>query len=168
MCDGYVSSNSEVRYCNFWDCSLYSPHHWKDGRNSKYGTSYFEKFHRYGLANKEILFCGRSLGSFFDLVNMTDDEPEKASHTIQFVVVSLVGRRVITISDSYLRLAPETTRHGDFIVILHDCSFPVVLRREENRYQVIGECYPHGLKDGKILCMARAGKCSGRNLKLSG
>jgi hypothetical protein len=91
---------------------------------------------------------------------MTDDELETASRTIQFVVLSLVGRRVISTSHGYLGLAPEPTRQGDFIVILHDCSFLVVFRREENRYRVIGECYSHGFKDGEILRMARAGKCS--------
>lgn len=91
---------------------------------------------------------------------MTDDEPENASHTIQFVVLSLAGRRVITISNSYLGIAPEPTRQGDFIVILHDCSFQSHFAEKRIATRVIGECYPHGFKDGEILCMATAGKCS--------
>ncbi|KAI6868575.1 hypothetical protein KC338_g3903 [Hortaea werneckii] len=82
-------------------------------------------------------------------------------------------------STSSIGLAPEGTRKGDLICILYGCSVPVVLREmigdkpaakrqkcehpgcpshhdpshpsRPVHYQIIGECYVHGIMDGKAL-----------------
>ncbi|KAI7309293.1 hypothetical protein KC315_g13059 [Hortaea werneckii] len=86
-------------------------------------------------------------------------------------------------STSSIGLAPEGTRKGDLVCILYGCSVPVVLREmigdrpaakrqkcehpecpshhDSSRipssvhYQFIGECYVHGVMDGKALDIRR-------------
>ncbi|KAH9203526.1 hypothetical protein DL95DRAFT_472296 [Leptodontidium sp. 2 PMI_412] len=50
-------------------------------------------------------------------------------------------------------LGREAIRSGDLVCILFGCSVPVVLRedRERKYYQIIGECYVHGMMDGEAI-----------------
>ncbi|KAH8805402.1 heterokaryon incompatibility protein-domain-containing protein [Xylogone sp. PMI_703] len=48
-------------------------------------------------------------------------------------------------------LAPSGAREGDIICILFGCSVPVVLRSQGHHFEVIGECYVHGMMDGEAL-----------------
>ncbi|KAK5207545.1 hypothetical protein LTR72_007193 [Exophiala xenobiotica] len=57
-----------------------------------------------------------------------------------------------------LAVVPDNTRRGDFIAVLYGCSVPVVLRpaegadaEEQREYQLIGECYVHGMMNGEAL-----------------
>ncbi|RMZ33817.1 hypothetical protein D0859_02068 [Hortaea werneckii] len=97
-------------------------------------------------------------------------------------------------STSSIGLAPEGTRKGDLICILYGCSVPVVLREmigdkpaakrqkcehpgcpshhDPSRpsrpvhYQFIGECYVHGIMDGKALDTRRKERIEERDLLL--
>jgi hypothetical protein len=78
-------------------------------------------------------------------------------------VQSVVWMRVLirtTIGESHnnLGLAPQSVREEDLICIVYGCSVPVVLRKifidEENGtyyYELIGECYIHGMMDGEAF-----------------
>ena len=55
-----------------------------------------------------------------------------------------------------LGLAPPQTKKRDLICILYGCSVPVVLRESnanepDKYYTFIGECYVHGIMDGKAF-----------------
>jgi hypothetical protein len=76
---------------------------------------------------------------------------------LRLTVISLSGRRLIITSTGYVGLAPEATQLGDVIAVLIRCSFLVVLRPHSKFYKVAGECYVHGLMNGEVLGLERAG-----------
>jgi hypothetical protein len=78
-------------------------------------------------------------------------------------VQSVVWMQVLirtTIGESHdnLGLAPQSVMEGDSICIVYGCSVPVVLRKvfpdgTEGKYyyELIGECYIHGMMDGEAF-----------------
>ena len=57
----------------------------------------------------------------------------------------------------WIGLAPMAAHVGDVICILHGCSVPVLLRRNSDYgteriwWNVVGECYVHGIMDGEAV-----------------
>jgi hypothetical protein len=67
-------------------------------------------------------------------------------------------RKVILTSRGFLGVAPQSTNVGDELYLLPGAEFPVLLRRypkDEIEYEVIGECYIHGLMNGEGMEMVR-------------
>ena len=61
-------------------------------------------------------------------------------------------RSFITTEEGYIGLAPEASKPGDQICVLLGCKKPLVLRPTPDlQYQVVGECYVHGLGDAEAL-----------------
>jgi hypothetical protein len=55
-----------------------------------------------------------------------------------------------TLTSNYLGLAPRQTQGGDFVVILHGLSIPVILReRLGDKFQLIGPCFVDGMMYGE-------------------
>ena len=61
------------------------------------------------------------------------------------------GRRPISVSGTYLGIGPCDTELGDLIFIPLGSDVPYVLRRnnEDDKLQLIGEAYLHGIMDGE-------------------
>ena len=70
------------------------------------------------------------------------------------------GRRLATLDQGYVVLAPGSCEAGDLVTILHGCSVPVLLRRSDKLhcYTVVGECYVHGMMDGEARILEEQGK----------
>ncbi|KAI0165239.1 heterokaryon incompatibility protein-domain-containing protein [Hypoxylon sp. FL1284] len=70
-----------------------------------------------------------------------------------FLVRRYASRRpFITTRDGYFGLGPPETRPGDIVYSILGCRSLMVLRPSgENRFQVVGECYLHGLNPGTVL-----------------
>ena len=62
------------------------------------------------------------------------------------------GRSFGTTSKRYLGLFPRGTRRGDEICVFAGGHVPFVVRRKQGgaSYQLVGECYVHGIMDGEI------------------
>jgi len=73
----------------------------------------------------------------------------KASHTM--------NRRMFTTRDGYIGLGPKELHPGDRIALLSGGRLPFVLRPDGSAYQLIGDCYIHGMMSGERY---DAGKCS--------
>jgi hypothetical protein len=66
-------------------------------------------------------------------------------------------RKVIFTSLGFFGVAPQSTKVGDQLYLLPGAEFPVLLRRypkEEIEYELTGECYIHGLMNGRGMEMA--------------
>jgi hypothetical protein len=96
--------------------------------------------------------------------NRLIDESE-AALTIRFLqrVQSVIWNRKFLVSEKngWIGLAPMASLVGDEIFILHGCTVPVVLRRQEEGdgtefFQLVGECYIHGMMDGEAAEIATA------------
>ncbi|KLU90775.1 hypothetical protein MAPG_10626 [Magnaporthiopsis poae ATCC 64411] len=61
--------------------------------------------------------------------------------------------------EGYFANVPSVARNGDQVWIVQGCSFPMVLRKQEDRdhasnvgmFQLVGPCYVHGLMNGEAL-----------------
>jgi hypothetical protein len=82
-----------------------------------------------------------------------ESEAELAHIKTSFTI-ALGYRKLATTEEGYLCLVPNHVRKGDVVVILVDCSAPVVLRQRANDrtwYEFIGTGYVHGIMDGKAM-----------------
>ena len=61
------------------------------------------------------------------------------------------ARTLILTKKGYLGLGPTKARKGDFVCILYGCSVPVILRKEDQGHEFVGESYIHGLMDGAAV-----------------
>jgi hypothetical protein len=72
-------------------------------------------------------------------------------------VQSVIWNRKFLVSQDkgWVGLAPMAAQAGDVICVLYGCSVPVVLRpqSEDGRsfFQLVGECYVHGIMDGEAV-----------------
>lgn len=68
---------------------------------------------------------------------------------------TMYHRRLFTTQHGYLGIGSRTLGHGDRICVLLGCPVPVILRPRGSRYELIGDCYVHGIMDGECLSEAR-------------
>ncbi|KAM0800502.1 heterokaryon incompatibility protein-domain-containing protein, partial [Usnea florida] len=67
------------------------------------------------------------------------------------------GRSLFFTSKGLLGLGPEEARPTDVVAVLLGCSVPMLLRKVESRYQVLGEAYVHGIMEGEAMEELRGG-----------
>lgn len=69
---------------------------------------------------------------------------------------ALVNRRVGVTDGGYLGAFPDSVQRGDVVCVLRGCHVPLVLRpvgegQGEGRFEVLGECYVHGIMNGEAV-----------------
>jgi hypothetical protein len=90
-------------------------------------------------------------------VGENDEEKERLSAVLE--AGSMMNRRRLFLSTSgFIGLAPWDAKEGDFVCVLLGCRFPVVLRREERNYVLIGEAYIDGFMNGGAMEGLRDGE----------
>ncbi|PPQ91384.1 hypothetical protein CVT25_004151 [Psilocybe cyanescens] len=69
----------------------------------------------------------------------------------------LASERAFIITDrGFLGMAPDESRPGDVVCVLQGGEVPFVLRPQENDcWELIGECYLHGIMEGKAVKKAK-------------
>ncbi|TVY78509.1 hypothetical protein LSUE1_G007190, partial [Lachnellula suecica] len=67
------------------------------------------------------------------------------------VAMTMNRRRFFVSKSGMLGLAPWNAVEGDLLCVLLGCRFPVVLRRVEGGYILVGEVYVDGFMDGEAL-----------------
>ncbi|KAK0510158.1 hypothetical protein JMJ35_007552 [Cladonia borealis] len=82
---------------------------------------------------------------------------------VQRVQEVVLNRQLIKTVDGRLGLAPHLAKKRDLVCILFGCSVPIVLRpmqdpeTHERFFEIIGECYIHGIMEGEALELAKSG-----------
>jgi len=127
----------------------------------------FERWESFRKYNKDFCIGGQKFRTFFA---QNDEQSLDIASTLRCMhsaLRSLDHRALITTRTGYLGLAPVAAHPGDVLAILFGCGWPVVLRPcDDGLYQVIGECYIHGLMHGEILEQHRDGHVSERKFIL--
>jgi len=71
-------------------------------------------------------------------------------------------RRLFITREGYIGLCPPYVKQGDLMYVVPGVSTPIMLRQQKNiiaptgsakEYQLVGECYAHGLMNGEGLGM---------------
>jgi hypothetical protein len=68
------------------------------------------------------------------------------------------GRKPSISHRGYCGLVPERAEEGDCIFVLFGCDVPVILRKCNDSYVFIGECYVQGLMNGEAIKAEEAGE----------
>ena len=102
----------------------------------------FEDFiHR----NKKLRIDGLLLEEFLVPTNVKDSVYYEAetSDLITRATNVLAWRRLVVTEVGRLGLVPAHAQQNDRVVILQGCNVPLVVRKQENSWRLIGECYLH-------------------------
>jgi hypothetical protein len=60
-------------------------------------------------------------------------------------------RTFLTLSGGYIGLGPPMAQPGDEVVVLLGCCRPLVMRKRDNGYQLLGDAFFHGLQFGEAI-----------------
>ncbi|KAK5651615.1 hypothetical protein OQA88_11888 [Cercophora sp. LCS_1] len=61
----------------------------------------------------------------------------------------VLNRRLVRTTNGYIGLAPASTRVGDKISLIKGASVPFIVRQKGNKWELVGECYIHGVMSGE-------------------
>jgi len=83
-------------------------------------------------------------------------KPEEYEEQLDMRALTAYGRvawnrKVIVTGKGSLGLAPRDAKEGDCVCILHGSVTPVVLRRCEEGWTVVGQCYVEGVMRGEAV-----------------
>jgi len=76
-----------------------------------------------------------------------------------------IQRRLYFTRRGYMGVAPLKARKGDLVCVLLGCNVPLIIRREEDHYLVIGGSYIYGMMNREVIQDARGGKLRYEDLK---
>ncbi|KAJ3532563.1 hypothetical protein NM208_g8383 [Fusarium decemcellulare] len=127
--------------------------------------AYYFRWVRWHQAHDGIEMGSVRLGDYF-----TDQVPCDASEFDYAEVYratdrSGMGRRLMFTQKGYLGWGPDNAhgslqdqiRVGDMVCIVYGCSTPLVIRRVEDKYHVLGEAYLEGMMDGEAVDLVERG-----------
>ena len=64
-------------------------------------------------------------------------------------------RRMITTKRGYIGLGPRMSQPGDSIFLVKGSRVPLILRPGESGWELIGDCYVHGIMQGEAFDAAK-------------
>lgn len=145
------------------------------------GASNFEKRWQ-GIRDLKLGDCllrdlvGEALTSF--LAGKSSSSPDQASlasaiseHALWPAFEDSMGqvmyhRRVFTTRNGYFGVGSRTLTAGDKICVLLGCAVPVMLRPHGQQFELLGECYVHGIMAGEALNAVKLGKAQLMSLEI--
>jgi hypothetical protein len=141
---------------------LKAPSHWKDilynyllhPPHSPTATP--SSLQQWWTQSKHFKICGFTLEELAQegvrsLEQNNQDADAELAHIKTSFTIAVGYRKLATTEKGYLCLVPQHAKAGDVVVILVDCSAPVVLRQRETGYEFIGTCYVHGIMDVEAM-----------------
>jgi Heterokaryon incompatibility protein (HET) len=139
-----------------------APEHWGDVFYQHiFQSSTPSLLQQWWMQCKHFKLCGSTLEELAEARNRRPSSPSHLSNPdeelarLKSAFTIGVGRRKLaTTENGYLCLVPLDADAGDIVVILVDCSAPVLLRKSRNespKYEFIGTCYVHGIMHGKLV-----------------
>ncbi|KAI0451780.1 heterokaryon incompatibility protein-domain-containing protein [Xylaria acuta] len=75
----------------------------------------------------------------------------KSSEVRNAAVLMSYGRSIFVSKGGYIGLGPSSLHAGDCLAFLEGGKAPYVLRRKGELYEIVGDCYIHGLMQGEAF-----------------
>jgi hypothetical protein len=72
-----------------------------------------------------------------------------------------IHRKMIRTTKGYIGMGPRSTKEGDCVVLVQGGRVPLVLRPRDHHWELLGDCYLHGIMHGEGFEEA---KCEGINI----
>ncbi|PQE13916.1 heterokaryon incompatibility protein [Rutstroemia sp. NJR-2017a BBW] len=130
-------------------------------------SDFFSRNKKMRLFNRtlEDIILGPQFRDGFEIKNLrvgyveTLDDVARREYqdAILWAMRVLAWRRLVVTRGGYLGLAPAAAKAGDVVVVVPGCDVPLVLRREGERFRVLGEGYVHGIMAGELQGMLEQG-----------
>ncbi|KAJ9656036.1 hypothetical protein H2201_008662 [Coniosporium apollinis] len=92
------------------------------------------------------LFVG--IFQFISLLRFLEVQP--GDNTFARLATHWAYRRLMRTDEGLIGLAPSLTQPGDVVALCQGGKLPLILRRKGKDWELIGDCYVHGLMDGKL------------------
>ncbi|KAK5698874.1 hypothetical protein LTR97_006523 [Elasticomyces elasticus] len=140
-------------YCFLLDARL-----WSQGVAGLYANGF--SLDEFMTRNKRLELCGQELRHLIFAPSRSqwwqNTERFYNPSTQQLEMLSwgmnvLAWRRLVGTQKGRIGLAPGAARLGDCIAVIAGCSVPMVLRQKRDGWKIVGECYVHGVMDGKVF-----------------
>jgi hypothetical protein len=61
------------------------------------------------------------------------------------------GRAFAVTEEKYVGLVPVKAKAGDYVCIILGCDVPLIVREDDGKYVLVGECYIHGIMYGEAM-----------------
>ncbi|KAK0257807.1 hypothetical protein LTS09_007421 [Friedmanniomyces endolithicus] len=88
---------------------------------------------------------------FMSIMPRTYGSFKKGVQVLKNWMRTCIGRCIAFGKTQGLGLVPQTSCEGDIVCILHGSKVPVVLRRVDGRYRLVGQCYWYGWMCGELV-----------------
>jgi hypothetical protein len=93
-----------------------------------------------------------------DLVGLLQSETFSEMNSCQRIICDPeYSRRFCVTAEERIGIVPCNTRDGDMVAVLYGAQVPFVIRpkkdTKEVQFELVGECYIHGLMDGEALML---------------
>jgi len=88
---------------------------------------------------------------FMSLMPRTYGSFKEGVRVLKSWMRTCIGRCIAFGRTRELGLVPQTSCKGDIVCMLHGSKVPVVLRRVDGRYRLVGQCYWHGWMYGELV-----------------
>lgn len=82
-----------------------------------------------------------------------DDPPmwEGGIPFMKYAYITCVYKSIIVAGKGYLGMAPLVVQEEDLVCLLQGARTPFLLRREDDHYQLVGECYVPGIMHSEAI-----------------
>ena len=77
-----------------------------------------------------------------------------------------MGRVLVTTDGGCFGMGPGRAQPGDEICVLLGCSIPLVIRRNGEEFELIGECYLKDFMNGEAIEMVKGGSLGYEKIRL--
>lgn len=146
--------------------AILSPALWSDGTYGEGSKRWLFGLNDFYWRNRRMVLFDRTLQSIIqvkswprELMPVPFANDEKLGREASLWAMRLLAwRRLVTTDKGYLGLMPAATVAGDCIAVVQGCAVPLVLRRDEDKFRVIGECYVHGITAGELIPLIDKGE----------
>ena len=91
-------------------------------------------------------------------INFEELPPPSAYKYMSAASLALKQRRLFYSKRGYFGLGPVVMRPGDIVCVLFGAQVPLILRRKDSRYRLVGESYVHGIMYGEAIKMLEDGE----------
>lgn len=96
----------------------------------------------------------RTIGDAVDMPPSSELPADLDSPTSEM----MINRRMFTTCDGFIGLGPEALQTGDCIVLCKGGKVPYILRTVSDGYELVGECYVHGVMQGERFVEEKCGE----------
>ena len=86
--------------------------------------------------------------------------------SFDFSFISSMASVMFITESGYMGVGPEEVAAHDIVSIVPGCNTPLLLRREEEEFVLISDCYVHGMMRGELAGKIRAGTLETKNIRI--